>query len=142
MGLRHPSFRRLKHHRPYTTEELARSLSIHKNTVRRWMSSGLSPIDDHRPFMFRGIDVIAFLQKRRLATKQKCGPGELYCLKCRSPQRPAGGMADMRVDSPTSGVLIAICSACSGMLYRRVNPSKLTTIQANLEVSIRMPTNV
>ena len=56
MNARHPNQRRVKIHRPYTIEDLAATLNVHKNTIRRWAKDGLDPIDDRRPMMFRGIE--------------------------------------------------------------------------------------
>jgi hypothetical protein len=137
MGARHPNPRRAKVHRPYTVEQLAAVLKVHKNTIRRWAKDGLRPIDDRRPSMFRGVDVAAFLRARRQAAKRRCGPGEIYCLPCRLPKSPAGLVADLHVKCSTVGWLVAICPTCSRMLYRRVNPTRIDLVRGNLEIAIR-----
>lgn len=142
MPSRHPKYWHIKHHRPYTTEELAAVLGTHKNTVRRWMKSGLRTIDERRPYMVRGIDAVEYLKKKREESKRLCGPGEFYCLKCRASRKPAGGMADLQVKSPTSGSLAGICSVCERMIYRRVNPAKLDAFRGLLDISIREPADV
>src|SRR5688572_18309254 len=48
MGKRHPNWRRIKTHRSYPTEGLARTLGIHKNTVRSWMRGGLRTVEERR----------------------------------------------------------------------------------------------
>jgi hypothetical protein len=137
MGARHPNQRRTKIHRPYTVEQLAATLKVHKNTIRRWAKDGLRPIDDRRPSMFRGAEVAAFLCARRQAAKRRCGPGEIYCLPCRMPKSPAGLIADLHVTCPTVGWLVAICPTCSRMLYRRVNPTRIDLVRGDLEIAIR-----
>ena len=57
MGKRHPNHRRVKIHRSYTVDEIARLFGIHKNTVRQWLKSGLPTIDNRRPTMARGADL-------------------------------------------------------------------------------------
>ena len=128
---------RVKIHRPYTVEDLAAVLNRHKHTVRRWSKSGLDPIDDRRPMMFRGADVVAFLQERRAARKAPCGPAHMYCFKCRAPRHPAGSMADLEITGPSSGQLVGICPDCNTMMYRRVNPDRIGQIRENLEVTVR-----
>jgi hypothetical protein len=89
-----PNHRLVKSHRSYTVEEIARLFAIHKNTVRGWLKTGLRTIDDKRPMLILGNDLIAFLQARRAGKKQRCRPGQMYCVRCRLPKFPAAGMAD------------------------------------------------
>src|SRR4051812_832952 len=117
MATRRPNHRLLKHRRTYTVQELAHRLSIHENTVRAWYTDGLESIDDGRPMLFRGDAVSAFLQKRRAAKKQPCGVGRLYCLPCRTPREPAGGMLDYLPSTPTAGSLSGLCPACHRMMF-------------------------
>ena len=137
MGARYPNPRRVKIHRPYTVEELAAALGIHKHTVRRWIKQGLCPIDSGRPTMLRGHNVRAFLEGRRTKAKRPCAPGEIYCFKCRVPKTPAGGVADLEISRTSVGRLVAICETCGTMLYRRVNPTKVGADWGNLEIAIR-----
>jgi hypothetical protein len=137
MSARQPNPRRVKLHRPYTVEELALALGLHKNTVRRWTACGLQPIDDQRPMMVRGVDVVEFLQKRRAGRKRPCSPGQMYCFKCRVPKAPAGSMADMEVVGSTAGQLVGICPTCGTMMYRRVNPARIAQVRGNLDITIR-----
>jgi len=137
MGARYPSPRRIKIHRSHTVEELASVLGIHKNTVRRWIKNGLPTVDRRRPTLVRGKDAIAFLEARRKAFKRPCGLDRLYCFKCRTPQVPALGMADLVVSKPNRGRLVGICPDCSTMLYRWVNPARIGQIAPNLDLSVR-----
>jgi excisionase family DNA binding protein len=137
MGTRYSDPRRVKLHRPYTVEELAAALGIHKHTIRRWINQGMHPIDGGRPTMLRGHDVRAFLEGRRTKAKRPCAPGEIFCFKCRAPKKPAGGVADLEVSRPSIGRLVAICETCGTMLYRRVNPMKIGIDWGNLEIAVR-----
>lgn len=136
MGKRLPNPRLAKIHRNYTIDEVADLYGIHKNTVRDWVKCGLPTSDDRRPMLILGKDLAAFLQSKRTANKNPCGPGEIYCVRCRAPRAPAGGMAEYQALTPTSGNLIAICPRCDSMMYRRVNIAKLALISADLEVSL------
>ena len=100
---RRPNPRLVKIHRNYTVDEVARTLGSHKNTVRSWIKQGLPTIDSRRPTLIHGLDVARFLETRRKAGKQSCGPGQIYCVKCRSPKSPAGGMVDYVSITATSG---------------------------------------
>lgn len=135
--MRHPNYRLVKIHRSYTVEEIATRFGVHRHTVREWIKRGLSTCDRQRPMLILGRHLAAFLLERRTKNRKTCAPGELYCVRCRTPRSPAGGMADYQPKTATLGNLIAICPCCDAMMYRRVNRAKLDQIRGPLE--IRLP---
>lgn len=126
--------RRIKKGRTYSVEETARTLAIHKNTVRGWTKSGLVPIDARRPILFLGAHLREFLEKRSVARMRPCGPGKLYCLKCRKPRVPAMDMVDWVTINERSGNLKAICGVCGTMMHRRAARDTLAKIMPGIEV--------
>ena len=136
MRKRHPNPRLAKIHRNYTVEEIANLFGVHKNSVRNWVKGGLPTSDDRRPMLILGRDLVAFLHARRVKNKRPCQPGEIYCMRCRAAQRPAGDMAEYQPITSTSGNLIAICPCCDSMMYRRVNLAKLVQVGANLDITM------
>ncbi len=125
MRKRRPNYRLVKIHRSYTVEEVARLFGTHKNTVRAWVKAGLSTCDNKRPLLILGSELAAYLKVRRMKNKQPCQPGEIYCMRCRAPKRPAGEMAEYQPITQTLGNLIGICPDCESMIYRRVSRAKL-----------------
>jgi hypothetical protein len=136
MGQRHPNPRLAKIHRNYTVEDVSRLFSVHKNTVRNWLKLGLETIDDRRPTLILGAELVRFLTQRRNGAKRKCGPGRIYCLPCRTPKIPAGNIADCIPTSITAGSLCGICPDCSRLIYRRVNLSRLDAVRGDLEITL------
>lgn len=136
MRKRRPNHRLVKIHRSYTVEEVARLFGTHKNTVRAWVKAGLPTCDSKRPTLILGRHLRAFLQDRRTKNKRPCQPGEIYCVRCRAPKRPALDMADYQPKTENLGDLIGICPDCEGMIYRRTSLVKLPAIQGNLEITI------
>jgi hypothetical protein len=64
--------------------------------------------------------------------------GEIYCVRCRYPQEPAGKMAEYQAFTKTSGNLVGICPTCESLMYQRVSYSKLVKLAEKLEISKRM----
>ena len=135
MAKRYPNHRLVKRHRCYSVEEIADLLGKHKNTVRAWMKKGLAVIDNQRPMLIHGYDLITFLKKQRGKNKQHCKPGELYCVRCRAPKYPAENMADYSPVTDKFGNLKAICPDCNSIMNRRVSWLKIKTVCENLDVS-------
>jgi excisionase family DNA binding protein len=136
MPTRRPNYRLAKIHRSYTVEEAANLFGAHRNTVRRWIKTGLPTLDQNRPILIRGQALSDFLKARREKNKQTCQPGEMYCLRCRVPRSPAGDMADYKPLTDTLGNLTGICPVCHTMIYRRVNPVRLEQVRGKLQVTM------
>ncbi len=137
MAHRHPNPRLAKIHRSYSVEEVALLFRTHKNTVRNWLKHGLASIDRQRPTLILGQELVRFLRTRRQQARQRCQPGEIYCVKCRKPRAPAGDMADYLPLTPASGNLQGLCPVCSILIHRRVNRTKLDEIRGRLEIAFR-----
>lgn len=135
MGKRKIDARRIKINRNYTTSEAANRLGVHKHSVQLWIKAGLPCINERRPHLILGHDLKAFLNNRRNRARQKCATGELYCLKCRAPRKPAFGMLDYLPISLVSGNLRGICGTCEKFIYRRVSLLKLNAVTVGCEVA-------
>jgi hypothetical protein len=135
MRRRYPNPTLAESHRSYTVEEIARLYDTHKNTVRNWLRSGLTPIDDLRPILVTGPCLNAFHAGRRAKAKRPCAPGELYCVPCHKPQRPAGDMAEFVPLTALTGKVRAICPDCGRLLFQRVNAARLAAFRALIDVS-------
>ncbi len=141
MGYRRPNPRRVKVHRNYSVEDIARLFNLHKNTIRGWLKQGLATIDDRRPRLVLGRELSRFLQERRQKGKRACGPGRIYCIACRAPKVPAGKMVDCIITGPQSGNLCGICPDCGRLIYRRVNLEKIAEVRGELEIKFRRPSS-
>lgn len=134
MRKRHHNHRLVKINRSYTVEEIAKLFKTHKNTVRRWVKDGLATTDDKHPMLILGHVLAAFLQVRRTKNKQTCKPGEIYCVRCRTPRLPAGSMAEYRPVTEKFGNLTAICPDCHSIMNRRVSLAKIDQICSGMDI--------
>lgn len=123
-----------KIHRTYAVDELARLFGTHRNTIRNWMKRGLQPLDSRKPLLFKGDEVRAFLEAQAKGRKTKTPPGMIYCVGCRRPQEPDGGMVDCVPLRGAVGDLQGLCPACGALMHRKVNLGRLDAAVGNLEV--------
>src|SRR5262249_1825397 len=133
---RRPNPRLVKIHRSYTVDEAARLLSVHKNTVRAWIKTGLCTIDARRPTLIAGTELRRFLEAKSKSRKQPCAPGQFYCVRCRAPKAPAEGRADYVAMTNTSGNLRGLCPDCGTLIHRRVAHAKLDEFRAILNIIV------
>jgi hypothetical protein len=71
----------------------------------------------------------------RQPQKQPCRPGEIYCLPCRAPKRPALSMTEYIPRTNSRGMLRGICPTCERLIYRAVNLASVDQMRGDLEVS-------
>lgn len=126
-----------KLNRCYTVEAAAALYCCHKNTVRNWLGLGLQPIDTKRPTMLHGSALNAFHAARRIKGKQRCGPGELFCLGCHAPRSPAADMVEFIPVSHSLGSVRAICPVCDRLMYQRVGMARLKVFQELFNVVVK-----
>ena len=132
---RRTGWRAVKSHESYTVEEAARNQRVAKGTVRRWMKTGLPSLNEKKPCLILGGDLVDFLKSRK-KPKQTCKPEECYCFRCKAPRKPAFSEAEYCPITPTNGQLIALCE-CSTLMHKRVSLATLDGLKGILQISIR-----
>lgn len=131
---RAPNARLVKRDSTYTVEEAAALLAVHVNTVRNWQSDGLHSIDAHRPILFHGSDLQAFLRRRQTKRRQHCAPGELYCFKCRQPRLPKDRAVMVEKQNERVLRLLGICEVCGTRMFRAGSVQNLKSYEENFVV--------
>ena len=124
-----------KIHRNSTIEEVARLFGVHRQTVRNWIKGGLPALTKRKPHLILGSELRQFLINRRQASKRRCAPGELYCLRCREPRRPAGDMLDYLPRTIVSGNLRGIRPVCSALIHCNVALAKVDAMAGGCAVT-------
>lgn len=100
------------------------------------MKRGLEPLDCRKPLLFKGDAVRGFLEGQVKARKTKTPPGMIYCVACRRPQEPDGGMVDCVPLKGAVGDLQGLCPSCGALMHRKVNLGRLEAAVGKLEVRI------
>ena len=126
--------RLIKRDYAYFVGEIAELFDVHGNAVRRWLKAGLPTIDEHRPFLIHGGDLVAFLDARQAKRKQPCAADELYCLRCRRPRRPRSGRVAIEIRSETRLDLSGVCEACGTRMHRAGSLAKLSEYQKTFSI--------
>lgn len=125
----------LRTHRSYTVYDAAKALGICKATVRRWIKLGrIKPIDDQRPTMLAGPDLIA-LTTGASKPKRRCNRNEAYCLRCRDVRPMAFNEAEILTANASGANLRALCGTCSAVMHRRVSLRDLARFARELALS-------
>ena len=124
----------VKRHRSYSIAEAAALLGVHKNTIKRWIDDGLPVIEWKRPLLIHGTELRASI-KARQPKKQPCRPGEIFCVRCRAPKRPAYDVADFIPARAGRGLLRGLCPDCGGLIHRFVTEAKIGTVCGDLSVA-------
>jgi hypothetical protein len=124
----------VKLNRTYDVGQLANCCGVHKNTVMNWHKAGLEPIDSRRPFVFHGSIVRQFLKTRNAERKQPCGPGRLYCFRCREPRTPALKLVEYVPLNAKTGNLKAFCGTCETVMHRKARRADVTAMMPGLNV--------
>lgn len=129
--------RRIKSDKAYRIGELADAAEVSSATVRAWLRSGMGQMDDTRPTMIMGFQALAYLNERKRAAKRPMEPWELYCLRCKAPRRPLGGMTDYVATSAAGGRLKGLCGVCECPCNRNISAKELPALRKILDVKIR-----
>lgn len=127
------NWRSVKCHRNYTVDEVARTLNVAKGTVRRWTKTGLPVLNEQRPVLMLGQDLIDYLKQRKVP-KQKCALDECYCFSCKAPRQPAFNQVEYHPANAKNGNLRALCIACTTVMHKRTSLQKLTQLALIVEV--------
>jgi hypothetical protein len=114
-GKRTYNTRLIKRDYAYFISEIADLFHLHPNAVRRWIKAGLFTVDDRRPALIHGGDLIDFLDTRQAQRKQKCAIDEFYCCRCRRPRRPLFNRVQVQIRKAKIN-LSGVCDTCGSRM--------------------------
>jgi hypothetical protein len=127
----------IKANKAYRIDELADAAGVTAPTVRNWIGAGLQLVDTNRPTMIMGFHALDFLKARKAKASRPLAPGEFYCLRCKAPRMPLGGLADYVPLSATGGRLKALCTVCECQCNRNISARDLAELCKFLDVVTR-----
>lgn len=113
--------RRIRPSITYTVPEIAKRLEIRTGTVRSWIRAGLPVIDSDRPKLVHGLALKDWLDARKADRARPCQPGEMYCLRCRTPRPPMPGSLVIVQRNSKTAMMTAHCAECRTRMNRAAN---------------------
>ncbi len=108
----------IKSARCYTMAEASECLGVSLSTIRNYEKGGLPVLRAERPFLIQGAELKAWLAARRQRAKQPLKAEQMFCLRCKAPQTPLGGMVDCTALSSGKLQLTGLCPTCGGVIHR------------------------
>ncbi len=128
---------RIRQNRSYDRREISRALAIHKNTISHWVREGLKPLDNQRPELFHGSELVQFIKLRQQKHRSICAENEMYCLKCRAPRKAQIGSVSIENPNAKSANLIGKCCQCNSIMNRRISLAKIAIFEKAFEIKKR-----
>jgi len=126
--------RHVKTKASYSLETVSALLGVHPNTVRVWIKVGLKTVDDHRPILIFGQDLVDYLNAKNRSHKRPCAETELFCCKCQKPRVPCNGVVQIKI-TPGRVNLRGVCNACGTLVHKAISPSKIEWYKTLLTVT-------
>jgi hypothetical protein len=124
----------IKIHANYTTQDIADLFHVHIDTVNSWYRSGLKRIDQERPFLVFGRDLVDFLTRRNKKMKKKTCPDEFFCCKCKEPRKTKGGIVELRIINSKKLMIKGICEICGTKMNKLGSIKKINEIKKMFNV--------
>lgn len=121
---RKPDLRRIRPTKTYTLPDIALTLGRGTATVRRWVGSGLPTLDDQKPALILGADLLTWLKLRWDARKHKCAPNQMYCMRCRMPRKAKIGSVVPHPRNEKTTTIKARCQSCGTRMNKACAQSK------------------
>ncbi len=115
---RRMSLRGIAKDRVYTLKLAARAIGKSEATLRKWRHEGLRTIDDKRPYLVRGGDLILFVDKMEAARKSPLSDGQFHCMGCHASRPPRDGVVHYVDNNARTGRLVATCAECGAKMGR------------------------
>ena len=136
--------RRIRGRVCYSVSGAATLLAVAEGTIRAWLRAALPALDRNRPTLILGADLKAWLQERQISRRHKCGPDELFCLRCRRPRTLRPNSTELIEKNPKKLMIRGKCSTCGTVMHKvtsRANTAEARSAFYRAEAS-REPSSV
>lgn len=108
---------RISYRACYTMQEAGALIGRSERTIRAFVADGLKTIDDGKPTLIRGYDLIEFLRNKNKVTRNPLKDNEIFCLRCREPIVPRDNRVKIQ-ENGTGLKVSCICPECGKVANR------------------------
>lgn len=117
----------------YTMDEAGVLIDRSARTIRAFVADGMPTIDNGKPTLIRGYDLINYLRTKNRVTKNPLKTNEMYCLRCREPIIPRNKNVTIH-ETGTSLKLSGICPLCGKVANRayKISAKDLLSVTFNI----------
>lgn len=128
--------KRLRYWKSYDIDEICRLFAdkkLHAQTVRSWVKAGLKTIDNSRPILIYGDDLITFLKNRNDQNKCPTAFDELYCPHCRD----ARNVFRNRIVVEQKGKFLSVkgqCRECKSRMFQNYSLGSLPKLRKKFKL--------
>lgn len=124
--------RKVKRHRSYTVQSLAKLYGVGPNTVRQWIKiHSLPVIEGSYPVLMHWAEIRSWIITWQAARKWTCAANEMSCLKCRGPRKVKAGTFCVTQSNKALIMMHGDCEACGKPMNRATSQAKLEASKAN-----------
>ena len=102
----------------YSIPEVCQMINRSERTVRQMIANGLTTIDDKRPTLIRGTNLIDFLLNENDKNRCPIEFHQFYCLHCRQARVPKGKVIWFSREHPTLPNMCGICPVCGCKMHK------------------------
>lgn len=119
------SLKLIRRNYTYYVDEVAELYGITPDTVFRWIrNEGLKRIPESRKYFVHSGDLTKFLMKRSAKNKRPCNEDEIFCCKCRKPQKPEPVSLEFK-NLPNKTIrVIGKCRVCGTRMNKPISVKK------------------
>lgn len=119
----------------YSVEEVMNLYAISRNTVSNWINTGLRPIDQKRPQLFRGAELARFHEDRRAVSKRTLRAGEFKCLACKAAVFPNVEALYLLERDSGKFTACATCPDCGAHVMKLLAETECIMLQTCLDTN-------
>ena len=129
--------RRIKYWHVYDIDNICAvfsDLGLHPQTVRKWITqNGLKTIDQGKPTLIYGHDLIVFLKAQNSKGKCRLDFNQFFCMKCQD----GGHLFQSKIVIEQKALILkghAVCRTCKSRMFRSYSLNDIAELKSTFKL--------